>query len=411
MRKISTILVLGLTVSAIAGCGSQSEEVAYLESVGMICGIGPVGLTDTFAGVVTPQSEKEIQKSGEEAVAELLVAVGDEVKADQVLFTYDTEQITLNLEKAKLELEQMKNTISVKQKEKANLEKEKNQASSDQKLQYTLEIQEADATILETQYNISAKEKEIEKMNETLNSLEVKSPINGIVQSINENGETDDYGNPRPYITIVETGAYKVKGYVNESNASAIAEGTPVLVHSRVDDLVWKGTVSTIDWQNPVQQDNRYYAEQDTTASSKYAFYVELENDENLMMGQHVYLEMQYGDGMEAGSGIQLPSYYLNDVEGEPWVWAQGKNGKLEKREVVLGEYQEEMDTYYIEDGLEITDYITFPEDTLEEGMACVNYDEASFEEGGESIEGGVRPEESVITDEPVTVDETEVTE
>lgn len=411
MRKISTILVLGLTVSAIAGCGSQSEEVAYVESVGMICGIGPVGLTDTFAGVVTPQSEKEIQKSGEEAVAELLVAVGDEVKANQVLFTYDTEQITLNLEKAKLELEQMKNTISVKQKEKANLEKEKNQASSDQKLQYTLEIQEADATILETQYNISAKEKEIEKMNETLNSLEVKSPINGIVQSINENGETDDYGNPRPYITIVETGAYKVKGYVNESNASAIAEGTSVLVHSRVDDLVWKGTVSTIDWQNPVQQDNRYYAEQDTTASSKYAFYVELENDENLMMGQHVYLEMQYGDGMEAGSGIQLPSYYLNDVEGEPWVWAQGKNGKLEKREVVLGEYQEEMDTYYIEDGLEITDYITFPEDTLEEGMTCVTYDEASFEEGGESIEGGVMPEESVITDEPVTVDETEVTE
>ena len=185
MRKISTILMLGLTVSTIAGCGSQSEELAYVESVGMICGIGPVGLTDTFAGVVTPQSEKEIQKSGEEAVAELLVAVGDEVTIDQVLFTYDTEQITLNLEKAKLELEQMKNTISVKEKEKANLEKERNQVSSDQKLQYTLEIQEVDATILETQYNISAKEKEIEKMNETLNSLEVKSPINGIVQSIN----------------------------------------------------------------------------------------------------------------------------------------------------------------------------------------------------------------------------------
>ena len=288
MRKISTILVLGLTVSTIAGCGSQSEEVAYVESVGMICGIGPVGLTDTFAGVVTPQSEKEIQKSGEEAVAELLVAVGDEVTIDQVLFTYDTEQITLNLEKAKLELEQMKNTISVKEKEKANLEKERNQVSSDQKLQYTLEIQEADATILETQYNISAKEKEIEKMNETLNSLEVKSPINGIVQSINENGETDDYGNPRPYITIVETGAYKVKGYVNESNASAITEGTQVLVHSRVDDAVWNGTVSMVDWQNPVQQENRNYAEQDTATSSKYAFYVELENDENLMMGQHV---------------------------------------------------------------------------------------------------------------------------
>lgn len=411
MRRISMILVLGLTVSTIAGCGSQSDEVAYVESVGMICGIGPVGLTDTFAGVVTPQSETEIKKSEGEAVEELLVAVGDEVTADQVLFTYDTEQITLNLEKAKLELEQMKNTISVKEKEKAVLEKEKKQVSTDQQLQYTLEIQEADASILETQYNISAKEKEIEKMNETLNSLEVKSPINGIVQSINENGETDDYGNPRPYITIVETGAYKVKGYVNESNASAVAEGTQVLVHSRVDDTVWNGTVSMVDWQNPVQQENNYYGEQDTASSSKYAFYVELENDENLMMGQHVYLEMVYGDGMEAASGIQLPSYYLNDIESEPWVWAQGKNGKLEKRDVTLGEYLEDMDTYYIEDGLEITDYITFPEDMLEEGMTCVTYDEATFEEGGEGVEYGVMPEGADGTEEVTTTDEVEVTE
>ena len=371
----------------------------------MICGIGAVGLADTFAGVVAPQSETEIQKSGEEAVAELFVAVGDEVKADQVLFTYDTEQMQLNLEKAKLELEQMKNTISVKQKEKATLEKEKSSVSSDLQLQYTLEIQEADATILETQYNISAKEKEIEKMNETLKSLEVKSPIDGIVQSINQNGETDDYGNQLPYITIVETGAYKVKGYVNESNAAAIAEGTPVLIHSRVDDSVWKGSVSMIDWQNPVQQENMYYSEQDTVASSKYAFYVELENDEGLMMGQHVYLEMNYGEGIESGSGIQLPSYYLNDAEGEPWVWAQGKNGNLEKREVVLGEYLEDMDTYYIESGLEITDYIAFPEDILEEGMSCVTYDEATFEEGSEMTE------DAIITNEAIGTEEVEVEE
>ena len=380
MRKFSMILALGLVVSAIAGCGSQSGEVAYVESVGMICGIGSVGLTDTFAGVVAPQSETKISKSEGEAVAELLVAAGDEVAVDQVLFTYDTEQITLNLEKAKLELEQMKNTISVKEKEKATLEKEKKQVSADQQLQYTLEIQEADAAILETQYNISAKEKEIEKMNGTLQSLEVKSPINGIVQSINENGETDDYGNPRPYITIVETGAYKVKGYVNESNAAAIGEGMQVLVLSGVDDAVWHGSVSMVDWQNPVKQENSNYTEQDTVSSSKYAFYVELEEDENLMMGQHVYLEMQYGDGVEVMTGIQLPSYYVNDIESTPWVWAQGKNGKLEKREVVLGEYLEDMDTYAIEDGLEVTDYISFPEDTLEEGMECVSYDENTFE-------------------------------
>ncbi len=391
MRNRKMILALGLAVSLAAGCGGQSDEVAYVESVGMICGIGPVGLSDTFAGVVTPQSETDIQKSGEGAVSELFVSVGEEVAADQILFTYDSDQVQMNLEKAKLELEQMRNTISVKQKEKATLEKEKANAGSDMQLQYTLEIQEADATILETQYNISAKEKEIEKMNQTLASLEVKSPVNGIVQSINENGETDNYGNPLPYITIVETGAYKIKGYVNESNAAALAEGMSVLVHSRVDDSTWKGTVSNVDWSNPVKQENMYYAEDDTVSSSKYAFYVELEEDENLMMGQHVYLEMNYGEETESAFEVQLPAYYLNDADSDPWVWAQGKNNKLEKREVVLGEYMEDMETYVIEDGLDAEDYIAFPDDMLTEGMACVTYDESTFEE--ETGEGNAEAE------------------
>lgn len=391
MRNRKMILALGLAVSLAAGCGGQSDEVAYVESVGMICGIGPVGLSDTFAGVVTPQSETDIQKSGEEAVSELFVSVGEEVAANQILFTYDSDQVQMNLEKAKLELEQMRNTISVKQKEKATLEKEKANAGSDMQLQYTLEIQEADATILETQYNISAKEKEIEKMNQTLASLEVKSPVNGIVQSINENGETDNYGNPLPYITIVETGAYKIKGYVNESNAAALAEGMSVLVHSRVDDSTWKGTVSNVDWSNPVKQENMYYAEDDTVSSSKYAFYVELEEDENLMMGQHVYLEMNYGEETESAFEVQLPAYYLNDADSDPWVWAQGKNNKLEKREVVLGEYMEDMETYVIEDGLDAEDYIAFPDDMLTEGMACVTYDESTFEE--ETGEGNAEAE------------------
>lgn len=386
MRKKIRMLALGMLISMSVGCGSQSGESAYVESVGMICGIGTVGLSDTFAGVVTSQSETEIQKVDGEVISELLVSVGQEVVVDQVLFTYDSDQMQMNLEKAKLELEQMQNTISVKQKEKATLEKEKASVSSDLQLQYTLEIQEADATILETQYNVAAKEKEIERMNETLNSLEVKSPINGVVQSINANGGTDDYGNELPYMTIVEIGAYKIKGYVNESNASVLAEGTPVTIHSRVDDTTWQGTVSNIDWSNAVKQQNSYYDEDDTVSSSKYAFYVELSEDDGLMMGQHVYLEMNYGEEAENASGLQLPTYYLNDTDTEPWVWAQGKNQKLEKREVVLGEYLEDLDMYVIEDGLDATDYIAFPDETLQTGMPCVAYDESTFEdESGEA--------------------------
>lgn len=381
MRKLSMFLAMGILLCAVSGCGSATEESAYVQSVSAICGMGAVGMTNTFAGVVSPQNETKIQKSGEETVAELFVKTGEAVQKDQVLFTYDTDQVQMNLEKGRLELEQLKNTISAKQKEKANLEQEKRSASQDQQLRYTLQIQEADAAIMENQYNVSVKEKEIEKLEATLNSLEVKSPVDGVVQSINEGNDTDGSGNPKPYMTIVETGAYRIKGYVNEMNAASISEGMAVTIHSRTDDSIWRGVVERLNLDSPVKQENSGYnyasaSSDDTTNSSKYAFYVTLDDAEGLMMGQHVYMQMGESLAGTSGGEIQLPSYYLNDKDDSPWVWAQNKKGKLEKRKVELGEYSEDRDTYLITDGLDATDYIAFPEDTLKEGMTCTQYED-----------------------------------
>ena len=405
MRRLFMFLVMGMLVCAISGCGGSAEGEAYVQSVSAICGMGSVGMSNTFAGVVSPQNETEIQKSGEEKVAELFVKTGDTVQKDQVLFTYDTDQVQMNLEKGKLELEQLKNTISAKQKEKAALEQEKRSAGSDQQLQYTLEIQEADAAIMENQYNVSVKEKEIEKLEATLNSLEVKSPVDGVVQSINENNETDDSGNPKPYMTIVETGAYRIKGYVNEMNAASISEGMTVTIHSRTDDATWSGKVESLNLDSPVKQENSTYydssSSDDTTNSSKYAFYVTLDEAEGLMMGQHVYMQVGESFNEPSSEEIQLPSYYLNDADSSPWVWAQNKKGKLEKRKVELGEYTEDMDTYLITDGLEAGDYIAFPEDTLKEGMTCTQYED--MEEG---IDESNEPEEENTTGNEAEVQE-----
>lgn len=412
MKRISMYLAAGMLAFTLSACGNQAEGTAYVQSVGAVCGIGSVGMSNTYAGVVSPQNETEIKKSGEETVAELLVKIGDQVKKDQVLFVYDTDQVQMNLEKARLELEQLKNTITAKQNEKAQLQNEKNSVGADQQLQYTLEIQEADAAIMEAQYNISVKEKEIKKLEETLTSLEVKSPIDGVVQSINENGETDDYGNEKPYMTIVESGAFRIKGYVNEMNVYNVTEGTSVTVYSRVDDKTWTGTIEQVNLENPVKQENNMFydssSSDDTVSSSKYEFYVTLDNADGLMMGQHVY--MKIGEVLEGSleEAIELPTYYLNDVDGDPWVWVQNKKNKLEKREVELGTYSEEMDTYLIESGLEVTDYIAYPEETLEEGMICTQYEDMSMDaemENDASMDDGevLLDEGEVMTEDGAT--------
>ena len=387
MKKVSILLTAALLLAALAGCGGKVEGEASVQSVSMICGLGSTGLVDRFAGVVSARSETEIKKDENKVIGEIQVEEGQDVKAGQVLFTYDSEAAELDLEKARLELEQLKNTVASKETEKAQLEQDKAKAPASEQLSYSLEIQEADTAIREGNYNAALKEKEIQKLEEAMNNLEVTSPVDGRIQTLNADGGYDNYGNPLPFMTVMETGVYRVKGLVNEANVGSVMEGMAVIVRSRVDSSVtWTGSISLIDWENPqTGNNNNYYGETDEmTSSSKYPFYVELDDAEGLLLGQHVYIEPDYGQDVEQDANtIRMPSWYLNDVDGSAWVWAQNDKGLLEKRSVTLGEYDEMMDTYVIESGLTADDYIAFPDDALEAGMTCVPYDENAFETGG----------------------------
>ena len=249
------------------------------------------------------------------------------------------------------------------------------------KRQYALDLREQNVKVLETKANIATKKKDIEKLKANTADSTVKSPVDGEVQSLNPDGGTDNSGNALPFMTIVETGGFRIKGYVNENNASVLTEGTAVVIRSRVSDQTWKGSISSIDWNN-AQQSRSDYGDSDTAMSSKYPFYVTLEGDgEGLLMGQHVYIEPDYGqEDTQDESLINLPSYFINDAEGKPWVWAQNSNGKLEKRSITLGEYNTETDTYPVTDGLTAEDYIAYPDDSLKAGMTCITYDDATFD-------------------------------
>ena len=115
---------------------------------------------------------------------------------------------------------------------------------------------------------------------------------------------------------------------------------------------------------------------------------MELDSSDGLLLGQHVYIEPDLGQS-DSPAGIQLPAGFINDADASPWVWAQGSNGKLEKRSVTLGEYNGELDTYAVTDGLTASDYIAYPDDTLKAGMSCVTYDESTFEPDGSATTPG----------------------
>jgi HlyD family secretion protein len=168
-----------------------------------------------------------------------------------------------------------------------------------------------------------------------------------------------------PYITIQKSGSYRVKGTLGELQRGAIMEGVRLEVLSRTDGRSWTGTVSLIDYENPTQGNGNemYYgmAADEMTSSSKYPFYVELDDTEGLILGQHVYLQLET-QAEETFAGPSIGSAFIAyDDDGSTYVWAD-QNGKLEKRPVELGEYNMMNDTFQILSGLSEEDYIAFPD-------------------------------------------------
>ena len=198
------------------------------------------------------------------------------------------------------------------------------------------------------------------------------------MQAVNENGGTDSNGKALPFMTIVETAGFRVKGYVNENNASALSKGAEVLVRSRVGSDVWKGSVSSIDWKNPTTGSNQNTMDggSDVSTASKYPFYVTLDSSDGLLMGQHVYIEPDHGQGQRQegesvsisyqavsdsdGSSLYLENMYVRTENGKSYVMVRGENGRLEQRWVQTGKVV--WDSYtQIRGGLTQEDYVAFP--------------------------------------------------
>ena len=402
-RVFAAILTGAMALGLLAGCGGSGTtgESVSVQSVSMIAGAGAVGLADRYAGKVVAGESVDIKRDSDKTVLETYVSEGDMVQAGDLLFTYDTEAMQLSLDKMYLEKESEELKIASAQSEIKELEAQKAKAKSSQQLTYTLQIDTRNADIREAEYNIALKERDIAAMEAALLNAEVVAPISGRVMTVDETGSS--YSNPYAYygggedestgisfITITDVTRLRVEGNINEMNVFALEEGMGMLIRSRLDESVtWAGTLSYIDWENPSSGNNNnmyYYGEEDEmTSSSEYPFYIELQDTEGLLMGQHVYIEPDKGDEASAEpTGPMLPSWYIVfDEDGNAYVWAADNRDKLEKRSVTLGIYDEMTDCWEIAEGLTLTDYIAFPEEDLTPGAAVEKYDESSFADDG----------------------------
>ncbi len=390
LKKYLAFALALVLAAGLAGCGS--DTAVYVQSVKTLAGMGGIAPGDKFLGLVVSEHVTEITKDEEKTIKELKVKEGDDVKEGQELFSYDTEELQLTLDKQRLELEQLKASIESFESKIKQLERERNAAGSATKLQYTVEIQSTQIDLKEAELNLKTKEKEVERSEDLLENATVVSPIDGRVQAVSESG-TDMYGNELPYITIQQVGSYRVKGVLGELQRGALMEGSRVAITSRTgSEEVWGGTVTLVDYENPSQGSDydRYYgmSADEMTASSKYPFYVQLDTTEGLILGQHVYMELEKEEGESDALSIGS-AFIAYEEDGTAYVWAE--NGKkLQKRTVTLGDYNDMADTFEILEGLTEEDYIAFPDPVLCQEGAPTTHSQVVEETTAPMMEEGV---------------------
>ena len=388
-RKFAAALVCALCLT-LSACGGSGTAV-YVQSVERLAAMGGIAPGNRFLGLVVSEHTAEVSRDADKTIQELLVKEGDDVKEGQPLFCYDTEELQLNLDKKNLELEQLKSSIESYKEKIKSLERERSGLSGTAKLQYTVEIQSAQVDQKEAELKLKTKEDEVKKAQELLDNSTVTSPITGRVQKINENDTTGSDGKPAAYITIQQSGAYRVKGVLGELQRGSLKEGDRVkLVPRTEEDAAWTGTVTLVDYENPTQGTDmdRYYgsSSDEMTTASRYPFYVELDSTDGLMLGQHLYIELDTGADAP-GVGISGAFLCYNE-DGSAYVWAE-KGVKLEKRAVTLGEYDSMTDVQKITEGLSLEDYIAYPDPELCRSGVPTTHDQPVIETEPVMEEGG----------------------
>jgi HlyD family secretion protein len=387
---MKTFLKVLLTLAILAGLGyggwyayntylaqTPQEGTVYVQSVSVITGVGPAGQRNRYSGVVEAKNVVKLDPDKDLTVKECFVAAGDKVVKGQRLFSYDVESMQIAFEQLQLDILGLENGIQTGEAKVESLKKKLATVKEFKKYEIQMDIQTEELEVRKKKYELSGKTKQAEDMEEALKNTVVYSPVTGTVRSVKTGdssgqdyysygGSTEDTA----YITIVAGNDYCVKGTVSEQTIHTLQEGMDVRILSRVDDSIWPGRIYKINTEETKQNGSRYYYYDSGSGeqASKYDFFVELDNNEGLLMGQHVYIELSSGADQESDA-LLLPLYYVVENEGQPFVYAADGENRIEKRTVTLGDQDEENGTVAILDGLSYLDRIAFPDETVQVGM------------------------------------------
>ncbi|MEH7461902.1 efflux RND transporter periplasmic adaptor subunit [Bacillus thuringiensis] len=277
-------------------------------------------------------------------VKDIAVKEGQEVNKGDKLFSYNNEEINLQVKQAEIEQKVASMRFDQGKKKIDSLKQDIKKAKDSGATKEMIESLESQLNELEMQQKTADLEKEkgnlhIEELKKKQGELTVYSNFAGVVQKLDKDAaqgsKTAMGGQGKAFLQIASKDPFQIQGTLTELQKSQIKKDQTFTVTAKANSKKkWTGKIVEVsEFPISVEMAQAAGVGEGTQNMSQYTYKASLDGQEGLAPGYHVSLQVN----LENKKMIAVPSKSIVEKDGDTFVYVEDKEGKLRKQNVTKG--------------------------------------------------------------------------
>ncbi|MGE6401773.1 efflux RND transporter periplasmic adaptor subunit [Bacillus cereus] len=274
-------------------------------------------------------------------VKDIAVKEGQEVEKGTKLFSYDNEEINLQMKQADLDQKMADMRYDQGKKKIDSLKKEIKKVKDSGAGKEVTDPMEEQVSELEMAQKTTDLEKEKgklqkEELSKKQNELTIYSNFTGVVQKLDKDAAQSSAqalgGQGKAFLQVASKDPFQVQGTLTELQKSQIQKDQTFTVTAKANNKKkWTGKITEVS-EFPTSAEMAQAAGEGTQNMSQYTYKASLDSQDGLSPGYHVSLQVN----LENKTMIAVPSKSIVEKGEDAFVYIEEK-GKLRKQNVKKG--------------------------------------------------------------------------
>ncbi|HDR7631664.1 TPA: HlyD family efflux transporter periplasmic adaptor subunit [Bacillus mycoides] len=274
-------------------------------------------------------------------VKDIAVKEGQEVEKGTKLFSYDNEEINLQMKQADLDQKMADMRYNQGKKKIDSLKKEIKKVKDSGAGKEVTDPMEEQVSELEMAQKTTDLEKEKgklqkEELSKKQKELTIYSNFTGVVQKLDKDAAQSSSqalgGQGKAFLQVASKDPFQVQGTLTELQKSQIQKDQTFTVTAKANNKKkWTGKITEVS-EFPTSAEMAQAAGEGTQNMSQYTYKASLDSQDGLSPGYHVSLQVN----LENKTMIAVPSKSIVEKGEDAFVYIEEK-GKLRKQNVKKG--------------------------------------------------------------------------